>query len=340
MTKMRVVQVTEPNGPLELVERDIPEPAAGQVRVRVQACGVCHSDAFTKEGTFPGLTYPRVPGHEVAGVVDALGPSGTAPWSVGRRVGVGWHGGHCDRCRRGDFVTCRRAQIPGITFDGGYAEYMIAPAHALASIPDELGDAEAGPLLCAGITTFNALRHSGARAGDLVGVLGIGGLGHLGVQFAARMGFETVAIARGRDKEPLARQLGARHYVDSREEDVAARLGELGGASVVLATVTSAKAMTAVIDGLAVGGKLLVVGAAPEPIEVSPFQLIGGRRSVQGWPSGVAADSDDTLAFSALAGVRPMIETYPLERAAEAYARMMSGEARFRVVLDVGRRGG
>ena len=343
MTKMRVVQVTEPNGPLELVERDIPEPAAGQVRVRVQACGVCHSDAFTKEGTFPGLTYPRVPGHEVAGVVDALGPSGTAPWSVGQRVGVGWHGGHCghcDRCRRGDFVTCRRAQIPGITFDGGYAEYMIAPAQALASIPDELGDAEAGPLLCAGITTFNALRHSGARAGDLVGVLGIGGLGHLGVQFAARMGFETVAIARGRDKEPLARRLGARHYIDSREEGVAARLGELGGASVVLATVTSAKAMTAVIDGLAVGGKLLVVGAAPEPIEVSPFQLIGGRRSVQGWPSGVAADSDDTLAFSALAGVRPMIETYPLERAAEAYARMMSGEARFRVVLDVGRRGG
>ena len=343
MTKMRVVQVTEPNGSLELVERDIPEPAAGQVRVRVQACGVCHSDSFTKEGTYPGLTYPRVPGHEVAGVVDALGPSGTAPWSVGQRVGVGWYGGHCgycDRCRRGDFVTCRRAQIPGITFDGGYAEYMIVPAQALASIPDELGDAEAGPLLCAGITTFNALRHSGARAGDLVGVLGIGGLGHLGVQFAARMGFETVAIARGRDKEPLARRLGARHYVDSREEDVAARLGGLGGASVVLATVTSAKAMTAVIDGLAVGGKLLVVGAAPEPIEVSPFQLIGGRRSVQGWPSGVAADSDDTLAFSARAGVRPMVETYPLERAAEAYARMMSGEARFRVVLDVGRRGG
>jgi D-arabinose 1-dehydrogenase-like Zn-dependent alcohol dehydrogenase len=340
MAKMRVVQVAEPNGPLELVERDIPEPAAGQVRVRVQACGVCHSDAFTKEGTYPGLTYPRVPGHEVAGVIDALGPSGTVPWSVGQRVGVGWYGGHCgycDRCRRGDFVTCRRAQIPGITFDGGYAEYMIAPAQALASIPDELGDAEAGPLLCAGITTFNALRHSGARAGDLVGVLGIGGLGHLGVQFAARMGFETVAIARGRDKEPLARQLGARHYIDSRGEDVAARLGELGGASVVLATVTSAKAMSAVVDGLAVGGKLLVVGAAPEPIEVSPFQLIGGRRSVQGWPSGVAADSDDTLAFSARAGVRPMIETYPLERAAEAYARMMSGEARFRVVLDIGR---
>jgi D-arabinose 1-dehydrogenase-like Zn-dependent alcohol dehydrogenase len=340
MTKMRVVRVTEPNGPLELVERDMPEPAAGQVRVKVQACGVCHSDAFTKEGTYPGLTYPRVPGHEVAGVIDALGPSGTAPWSVGQRVGVGWHGGHCawcDRCRRGDFVTCRQAQIPGITFDGGYAEYMIAPAQALAGIPDELGDAEAGPLLCAGITTFNALRHSGARAGDLVGVLGIGGLGHLGVQFAARMGFETVAIARGRDKEPLARQLGARHYVDSREEDVAARLAELGGASVVLATVTSAKAMSAVVDGLAVGGKLLVVGATPEPIEVSPFQLIGGRRSVQGWPSGVAADSDDTLAFSAIAGVRPMIETYSLERAAEAYARMMSGEARFRVVLDIGR---
>jgi D-arabinose 1-dehydrogenase-like Zn-dependent alcohol dehydrogenase len=280
-----------------------------------------------------------VPGHEVAGVVDALGPSGTEPWAAGHRVGVGWYGGHCahcDRCRRGDFVTCREGQVSGVTFDGGYAEYMIAPAQALARIPDDLAAEDAGPLLCAGITTFNALRHSGAKPGDLVAILGVGGLGHLGVQFAAKMGFETVAIARGQDKEPLARELGARHYIDSRGEDVAARLTALGGASVVLATVTNAQAMSAVVDGLAVGGRLLVVGASMEPIEVSPLQLIGARRSIQGWPSGVAADSDDALAFSALAGVRPMIETMPLERAAEAYERMMSGGARFRVVLTVG----
>ena len=338
MAMMRVVQVSQPGGPLEVVQRTIPEPGAGQVRVRVQACGVCHSDAFTVEGTFPGISYPIVPGHEVAGVIDALG-SGTDPWQAGQRVGVGWYGGHCghcDRCRRGDFVTCRTASVPGITFDGGYAEYMIAPAQALALIPDELTTVEAGPLLCAGITTHNALRNSGARAGDLVAILGIGGLGHLAVQFAARMGFRTVAIARGADKAELARKLGAHHYIDSRADDVAAGLTALGGASVVLATVTNAKAMSAVIDGLAVNGKLLVIGATPEPIEVSPFQLIGQRRSIQGWPSGVAADSEDTLAFSALSGVRPMVETFPLERAADAFARMMSGEARFRVVIDVG----
>ena len=338
MAIMRVVQVSAPNAALELVERERPEPGPGEARVRVQACGICHSDSFTIEGHFPGITYPRVPGHEIAGVIDALG-EGTKPWRVGQRVGVGWYGGHCghcDRCRHGDFVTCREGRVPGISYDGGYAEYMVAPVQALALIPDELSAAEAGPLLCAGITTFNALRHSGARAGDLVGILGIGGLGHLAVQFAVRMGFHTVAIARGGDKAELAGKLGAHAYIDSRAEDVAERLTALGGAALVLATVTNAKAMSAMIDGLGVGGKLLVVGASPEPIEVSPIQLIGQRRSIQGWPSGVAADSEDTLAFSALSGVRPMIEAYPLERAAEAYARMMSGEARFRVVLEMG----
>ena len=338
MPTMRAAQVSQPKARLEIVERPIPEPGPGEARVRVQACGVCHSDAFTVEGLFPGIAYPISPGHEIAGVIDALG-EGTEPWRVGQRVGVGWYGGHCghcDRCRRGDFVTCRNARIPGISYDGGYAEYMVAPVQALALIPGELGAVEAGPLLCAGITTYNALRNSGARAGDLVAILGIGGLGHLGVQFAARMGFHTVAIARGGDKEELARRLGAHDYIDSRAENVAERLTALGGAALVLATVTNAQAMSAVIDGLGVGGKLLVVGASVEPIEVSPLQLIGQRRSIQGWPSGVAADSEDTLAFSALSGVRPMVETYPLERAAEAYERMMSGEARFRVVIEMG----
>ena len=338
MPTMRAAQVSQPKARLEIVERPIPEPGTGEARVRVQACGVCHSDAFTVEGLFPGISYPISPGHEIAGVIDALG-EGTEPWRVGQRVGVGWYGGHCghcDRCRRGDFVTCRNARIPGISYDGGYAEYMVAPVQALALIPGELGAVEAGPLLCAGITTYNALRNSGARAGDLVAILGIGGLGHLGVQFAARMGFHTVAIARGGDKEELARRLGAHDYIDSRAENVAERLTALGGAALVLATVTNAQAMSAVIDGVGVGGKLLVVGASVEPIEVSPLQLIGQRRSIQGWPSGVAADSEDTLAFSALSGVRPMVETYPLERAAEAYERMMSGEARFRVVIEMG----
>jgi D-arabinose 1-dehydrogenase-like Zn-dependent alcohol dehydrogenase len=338
MAKMRAIQIPEANGPLELVERDIPEPGSGQVRIKIQACGICHSDAFSKEGTFPGLNYPIVPGHEIAGIIDAVGPE-VAPWQAGQRVGVGWHGGHCgrcERCRRGDFVNCRYAQIPGISYDGGYAEYMVAPAEALAAIPDDLAAEDAAPLLCAGITTYNALRNSGARGGDLVGILGIGGLGHLGVQFAVKMGFETVAIARGRDKEALARKLGAHHYLDSEAQNVAAELTKRGGARVILATATSAKAMTAVIDGLSENGKLLVVGASTDPIEVSPLQLIGGRRSVQGWPSGTAIDSEDTLAFSALSGVRPMIETIPLERAAEAYDRMMSGKARFRMVLTTG----
>jgi D-arabinose 1-dehydrogenase-like Zn-dependent alcohol dehydrogenase len=338
MPKMRVVQVSRPKGPFELVEREIPEPGAGAVRIKVQACGICHSDSFTKEGTFPGIQYPRVPGHEVAGIIDAIG-HGVAGWSKGQRVGVGWHGGHCgycDSCRRGDFVTCQTThQVPGITMDGGYADYMIAPAKALALIPEDLSAVEAGPLMCAGITTFNSLRNSGAQPGDLVAILGIGGLGHLGVQFAAKMGFKTVAIARGADKGPLAKKLGAWHYIDSQTEDPAAALSKLGGAKVILATATSGKAMNAVLGGLGINGRMIIVGAA-DPLEVSPLLLIGGRRSITGWPSGSSIDSQDTLRFSALTGVRSINEVFPLERAAEAYERMMSGKARFRVVLTTG----
>jgi D-arabinose 1-dehydrogenase-like Zn-dependent alcohol dehydrogenase len=338
MSKMRAVQVSRPGGPLELVEREIPELGEGSVRIKVQACGVCHSDSLMKEGLWPGLQYPRVPGHEVAGVIDAIGP-GVVGWKAGQRVGVGWHGGHCgycDSCRRGDFVTCRvAAQIPGFTYDGGYADYMAAPAAALALIPEELATAEAGPLMCAGITTYNSLRNSGARPGDLVAVLGIGGLGHLGVQFAVKMGFRTVAIARGKDKEPLARQLGAWHYIDSQAQDAAAELSRLGGARVILATVTSGKAMSAVVAGLSVNGKLIVLGAAGDPLEIPAELLISARRSIAGWPSGTSIDSQDTLAFSALTGIRSMNELFPLERAAEAYERMMSGQARFRVVLTM-----
>jgi D-arabinose 1-dehydrogenase-like Zn-dependent alcohol dehydrogenase len=340
MAKMRAVEVRNPKGRLELVEREIPDPLPGTVRVKVEACGICHSDSVTREGLWPGIEYPRVPGHEVAGSIDSIG-SDVAGWKVGQRVGVGWHGGHCGyctSCRRGDFVICQIApRVTGVSHDGGYAEYMIAPATTLALIPDELSAAEAGPLMCAGITTYNALRNSGAMPGDLVAVLGIGGLGHLGVQFAAKMGLRTVAIARGMDKEPLARTLGAWRYIDSRAQDPAAELTKLGGAKVILATVTNGKAMSAVFGGLAVDGKLVVVGAADEPLEVSPLPLIMGRRSVLGWPSGTSLDSQDTLAFSALAGVRPMTEVFPLERAAEAYERMMSGEARFRVVLTTGK---
>jgi D-arabinose 1-dehydrogenase-like Zn-dependent alcohol dehydrogenase len=342
MAKMRAVQVPRPAEPLDLVERGTPEPGAGSVRIRVEACGVCHSDAFTKEGQWPGIQYPRVPGHEVAGVIEALGP-GVGNWKTGQRVGVGWHGGHCgvcDSCRRGDFVTCRVAQVPGIAYDGGYADYMIAPAGALARIPDELSAVEAAPLLCAGITTYNALRNSGARPGDLVAVLGLGGLGHLGVQFAAKMGFETVAIARGKDEEPLARELGARHYVDGRAQDAAAELVRLGGANVILATAPSGKTMSALVNGLAVNGKLVVLGAAADPLEVPTPSLISGRRSIVGWPSGTSMDSEDTMAFSVLTGVRSMNEPFPLERAAEAYERMMSGRARFRVVLTTGSQAG
>lgn len=339
MPKMRAMQVKERSGSLQLVDREIPEPGVGSVRIKVEACGICHSDSLTKEGLWPGIRYPRVPGHEVAGIIDAVG-TGVAPWKSGQRVGVGWHGGHCgycDSCRRGDFVTCRVApQIPGISFDGGYADYMIAPQGALAAIPDGLSSVEAGPLMCAGITTFNSLRNSGARPGDIVAILGVGGLGHLAVQFAAKMGFQTVAIARGRSKEALAKELGARHCIDSQEQNPATELMKLGGASVVVATVTSGKAMTAVAGGLAINGKMIVLGAAGDPIEVPPLLLISGRRSIAGWPSGSAIDSQDTLAFSARTGVRSMNEVFPLERASEAYERMMSGKARFRVVLTMG----
>jgi len=340
MSKMRVVQVDRPQGALRLTERDVPEPGAGAVRIRVEACGICHSDSLTKEGIWPGIQYPRVPGHEVAGTVDAVG-EGVTGWTPGQRVGVGWHGGHCghcDSCRRGDFLTCQIApQIPGITYDGGYAEYMIAPAGALALVPEDLSAIAAGPLMCAGITTFNSLRHSGARPGDLVAVLGVGGLGHLGVQFAAKMGFKTVAVARGTDKEPLAKQLGAWRYVDSQTQDVAAELVKLGGAKVILATVTSGKAMSEALGGLGIGGTLIVLGAPHEPLEVPAGLLISGRRSVMGWPSGTSIDSQDTLRFSVFAGERAMTEVFPLARAAEAYDRMMSGKARFRVVLTTER---
>jgi len=340
MSKMRAVQVTRPNGPFEIVEREIPEPAVGLVRIKIEACGICHSDAVTKEGTWPGIQYPRVPGHEIAGIVDAVG-TGAAGWTAGQRVGVGWHGGHCgycDSCRRGDFVTCQVApQIPGIAYDGGYAEYMIAPAGTLALIPEGLSAVDAGPLMCAGVTTFNSLRNSGARPGDLVAILGVGGLGHLGIQFAAKMGFKTVAIARGIEKEPLARKLGASHYIDSQTHDPAAELLNLGGAKVVLATVTSGKAMSAALGGLGVNGKLVILGAADAALEINAFFMIGGRRSIMGWPSGSSIDSQDTLAFSKLTGVRAMTQVFPLERAADGYEHMMSGRARFRAVLTTGR---
>jgi len=336
MPSMRAVRVSRAKGPLELVEQPIPQPGPGSVRIKVEACGICHSDFVTKEGIWPGIQFPRAPGHEVAGVIDAVGV-GVAGWSAGQRVGVGWHGGHCghcDSCRRGDFVTCQIAfQTPGITYDGGYADYMVAPAGALASIPDALSAIDAAPLMCAGVTTFNALRHSGAHPGDTVAVLGIGGLGHMGVQFASKMGFRTVAIARGADKASLARKLGAQHYIDSQATDAAAELTRMGGARVILATVTSGKAMSAALGGLAVGGKLVVVGAPADPLEVQILGLMMARQSIVGWPSGTSIDSQDTLAFSALSGVRPMTEVFPLERAAEGYEHMMSGKARFRVVL-------
>lgn len=334
---MRAVQVTRAQGPLEIVERDIPDPGPGMVRIRVQACGVCHSDSMTKDGSMPIIRYPRIPGHEVAGVVDSIGP-GVSRWTPGQRVGVGWHGGncgYCDHCRRGDIFACQTfTAITGVTSDGGYAEYVVARAEALAMMPEDLSPVEAAPLMCAGVTTYNALRNSGARPGDLVAVHGLGGLGHLGVQFAARAGYRTVAIARGKDKEPLAMQLGARHYIDSQAQDPAAELQRLGGARAILATVTSGEAMAAVTGGLDVNGVLMTIGATPS-MTVSPIFLLGGRRSVKGWYAGTAADSQDTLAFSVLAGVRPMIEVFPLERAPEAYERMLSGKARFRVVLQV-----
>jgi D-arabinose 1-dehydrogenase-like Zn-dependent alcohol dehydrogenase len=338
MPKMRAVQVPRPTGPFEIVEREIPEPGPGSVRIKVQACGICHSDSVTKEGILPGIQYPRVPGHEVVGVVDVVGP-GVARWKPGQRVGVGWHGGHCgycDSCSRGDFFACQTSTlICGVTYDGGYADYMIAPAEAIAMVPEELSAVEAAPLMCAGITTFNCLRNSGARTGDVVAVLGLGGLGHLGVQFAAKMGFRTIGIARGKDKEPLARQLGAHHYIDSQSQDPAAELLKFGGAKVILATVTNGEAMSAASGGLAVNGTLMIIGAVPS-LQVSPLQLLSGRQSIKGWYSGTAIDSQDTLSFSVLSGVRAMNEVYPIEQIAEAYERMLSGKARFRVVLTTG----
>src|SRR5450631_1351633 len=333
---MRAVQVSRPNGPLELVERDTPQPGAGAVRIKVEACGICHSDSLVKTGAMP-IEYPRVPGHEVVGTIDAIG-SEVINFAHGQRVGVGWHGGycgHCEACRRGDFFACQSGRVTGLTHDGGYADYLIAHWSAVALLPDGLSAIEAGPLVCAGVTTFNALRNSGARAGETVAILGIGGLGHLGVQFAAKMGFRTVAIARGQDKAPLAKKLGAHHYIDTTTQDAAAELTKLGGAHLVLATVTDAKTMASVIPGLSVGGKLVIVGISMEPLQINTLDLIGQHRSVAGWPSGTSKDIEDTLNFSVLTGIRPSIEQYPLEKAPEAYERMMSGKARFRVVLKI-----
>ncbi len=335
----RAVQISAAGGAFELVKKEFPEPGPGHVRIRVQACGVCHSDSLTKLGYWPGIQYPRIPGHEIAGVVDAVGAD-VPLFKPGQRVGLGWHGGHCNYCppcRRGDFILCQNALISGISMDGGYADYVIAPANALAFIPDDLSDVDAAPLLCAGITTYNSLRNSGARPGDTVAILGIGGLGHLGVQYAAKSGYRTVAIARGADKGPLAKQLGAHIYIDSTTQNPAAELQKLGGAVVILSTLTSAEALASAVGGLAPNGKLIINGVPDKPFEVNAGALVSGRRSIVGWPSGTGMDSEDTLNFSALTGIKPMIETYPLEQAEEAYNRMMSGKARFRVVITTGK---
>jgi D-arabinose 1-dehydrogenase-like Zn-dependent alcohol dehydrogenase len=334
---MKAVQVPKPGGDFEIVEREIPMPQAGHVRVKVQACGICHSDSLTKEGQWPGIQYPRVPGHEIAGIVDELG-EGVTTWKKGQRVGVGWHGGHdetCLYCRRGDFRNCVNMQVPGISYDGGYQQYMVAPANAVVSMPEGLNNVEAAPLLCAGITMYNSLRHSGAMPGDLVAILGIGGLGHLGIQFANKFGYKVAAVGRGPENATLAKKLGANVYIDSQATKPVEELQKLGGAQVIVATAPSSKAMSELFDGLAPNGKLMVIGAAFDPIEISPIQLITGSRTIQGWASGTPADEEDTLRFAELSGVRPMIETYPLEKAAEGYARMMSGNAQFRVVLTM-----
>jgi D-arabinose 1-dehydrogenase-like Zn-dependent alcohol dehydrogenase len=334
---MKAAQVPKPGGDFEIVEREIPNPVAGEVRIKIQACGVCHSDALTKEGQWPGIQYPRVPGHEIAGIIDELG-AGVTEWKKGQRVGVGWHGGHddtCRYCRRGDFRNCVNMKIPGISYDGGYQQYMVAPANAVVAMPDGLGDVEAAPLLCAGITTYNALRHSGAMPGDLVAIQGIGGLGHLGIQFANKFGYKVAAIGRGGEDAALAKKLGATVYIDSQATKAAEELQKLGGAQAILATAPSSKAMSELVNGLGPNGKLMVIGAAFDAIEVTPIQLITGSRTIQGWASGTPADEEDTLQFAVLSGVRPMIETYPLEKAGEAYAHMMSGKAQFRVVLTM-----
>lgn len=333
---MKAMVVREAGGPFELDERQIPEPGPGEIRIKIEACGICHSDAFVKFGQFPGLQLPRAPGHEVAGVVDSVG-EGVDVFSKGDRVGVGWHGGHCyhcEPCRRGDFINCKNQKICGISYDGGYQEYMVCPSEAVARIPDELSAVDAGPLLCAGITTFNSLRNSGARPGDVVAVQGVGGLGHLAVQYASRMGFHTVALSRGKDKEDLARKLGAHDYIDASAQDEVEELGKLGGADVILATAPSGKAIEGVIDGLSARGKLMVVAAAPDPFSVNAFGLLSGKM-IHGWPSGTAVDSEDTMRFSALTGVRPQIERFPLEGANEAFAKVMENTIRFRAVLDI-----
>ena len=334
---MKVAQIPKAGADFQVVDREIPKPGTGEVRIKVQACGVCHSDELTKEGAWPGIQYPRIPGHEVAGIIDELGP-GVSAWKTGQRVGVGWHGGHdgtCRECRRGDFRNCRNQRIPGISYDGGYQQYMVAPQESLAAIPESLNAVEAAPLLCAGITTYNSLRHSGALPGDLVAVQGVGGLGHLGIQFANKFGYKTAAIGRGSENAPLAKKLGASVYIDSHATNPAEELQKLGGAQAILATAPNSKAMSALIDGLAPNGRLMVIGATFDPIEVTPVQLIVGCHTIEGWTAGTPADSEDTLRFAELAGVRAMIETYPLEKAGEAYARMMSGKAQFRVVLTM-----
>ena len=338
MSRMKAVQVSKPGGNFELVERNIPEPTRGQVRIKVEACGICHSDALVKDGHWPGLQYPRIPGHEIAGRIDAVG-EGVTQWKTGQRVGVGWHGGHCficDPCRRGDFVLCKNEKITALSHDGGYAEYMISPAEAVAAMPDDLPADEAAPLLCAGITVFNALRNSGARSGDVVAIQGIGGLGHLGIQYARQMGFRTIAIGRGADKQPLASKLGAHQYIDSGATNPSDALQKLGGAHVILATAPDSKSMSALVDGLGPNGKMMVVGAGSDALTVTPIQLILQNRDLKGWASGSSIDWEDTLNFSVLTGIRPMIERYPLEKAAEAYQQMISGKARFRVVLTMG----
>ncbi len=334
---MKMMRVNSAGGKFELTQERMHEPDHGSARVRVEACGICHSDVLTKEGSWPGIVYPRVPGHEIAGVIDAVG-EGTDPWKAGDRVGIGWHGGHCGRCescRRGDFMTCVKLQIPGISYDGGYSEFVLAPIESLARIPGELTPEEAAPLMCAGVTTFNALRNSGARPGDLVAVQGIGGLGHLGVQFASKFGFETVAIGRGGDKRSLALKLGARAYIDTTSQDVSKQLLALGGARVILATAPDGKAMGTLIDGLGTGGRLVIVGASTDPFAVSSLQLILARKSIAGWPCGTSIDSEDTLKFAAATGVRAMIEVFPLERVSDGYERMISGKVRFRSVLKM-----
>jgi D-arabinose 1-dehydrogenase-like Zn-dependent alcohol dehydrogenase len=334
MAKMRAAQIAKAGGKFEVVEREIPEPGAGQVRIEVEACGVCHSDMFVKSGGFPGLVLPRIPGHEIAGRVDRIG-AGVTMWKEGDRVGVGWHGGHCFQCtpcRKGLFINCVNARITGISYDGGFAEYVVVPYEAVARIPKELDAADAGPLLCAGVTTFNALRNSGARPGDTVAVQGIGGLGHLALQFASRMGFRTVALSRGADKEELARSLGAHVYVDTSKTTAAEGLKKLGGADVVLATAPHADAIATTVDGLKPRGKLLVVAAPFEPLAVSAMALLSGK-SVAGWPSGSSIDSEETMTFSVLTGVKPRIETFKLEQADEALQRTMEAKIRFRAVL-------